>query len=161
MAPPLRAFLERAVILLTVSVPWGDGDIAISLLFTPGLGPLRHPCLCCGNHWPADTPHPLGLKDVLSECSRNYYPGSAVGRINHWQESPPRCTAVATDILCFQITHKFVLSPSHWPLPDSLNDVVYKPQLSFPQKTVWLTHTSFFFFFVLVLSHVKREFYKY
>lgn len=68
----------------------GDGDIAISLLFTPGLGPLRHPCLCCGNHWPADTSHPLGLKDVLSECSRNYYPRSAVGRINHWQEPPPQ-----------------------------------------------------------------------
>lgn len=50
------------------------------------LGPLLHPCLCCRNHWPADT-HPLGLKYVLSKCCRNYYQQPTVGRINHWQVS--------------------------------------------------------------------------
>lgn len=61
----------------------------------------------------------------------------------------PRCAAVHrvlgghTHILCFQITHKFVLSLSHWPLPDSLNNVVYMQQLSLDQSKVWNTHEHF------------------
>lgn len=37
---------------------------------------------------------------------------------------------MARNILCFHITDKFVLSLSHWPLPDSLNDVVQLQELT-------------------------------
>lgn len=109
------------------------------------LGPLLHPCLCYRNHWPADT-HPLGLKYVLSKCSRNYYQQPTAGRINHWQVSrltPPAVPDVlllcehfmARHILCFHITDKFVLSLSHWPLSDNLNDVVQLEELALLQVT--------------------------
>lgn len=37
---------------------------------------------------------------------------------------------MARHILCFHITDKFVLSLSHWPLLDSLNDVVQLQELT-------------------------------
>lgn len=41
---------------------------------------------------------------------------------------------MARHILCFHITDKFVLSLSHWPLLDSLNDVVQLRELTLLQR---------------------------
>ena len=43
---------------------------------------------------------------------------------------------MARHILCFHITDKFVLSLSHWPLPDSLNDVVQLQELTLLQSNL-------------------------
>lgn len=43
---------------------------------------------------------------------------------------------MARHILCFHITDKFVLSLSHWPLPDSLNDVVQLRELTLSQSNL-------------------------
>lgn len=43
---------------------------------------------------------------------------------------------MARHILCFHITDKFVLSLSHWPLPDSLNDVVQLQELTLSQSNL-------------------------
>lgn len=43
---------------------------------------------------------------------------------------------MARHILCFHITNKFVLSLSHWPLPDSLNDVVQLQELTLSQSNL-------------------------
>lgn len=43
---------------------------------------------------------------------------------------------MARHILCFHITDKFVLSLSHWPLLDSLNDVVQLEELALSQSNL-------------------------
>ena len=44
---------------------------------------------------------------------------------------------MARNILCFHITDKFVLSLSHWPLSDSLNDVVRPEELTLLRSNLW------------------------
>lgn len=43
---------------------------------------------------------------------------------------------MARHILCFHITDKFVLSLSHWPVLDSLNDVVRLQELTPAQSNL-------------------------
>lgn len=47
---------------------------------------------------------------------------------------PLREHFTARHVLCFHITDKFVLSLSHWPLADSVNDVVQLQELTLLQS---------------------------